>query len=104
MSDEDRSDRSAKAMMRYDANKKSTLIAYLLWIFLGYLGAHRFYLKHAGSGAAMLVIWIVSVLLTFVYVGLLGFLVIGVWWIVDAFLIPGMASDYNNRLINALAI
>ena len=71
--------------------------------FLGYLGAHRFYLKRIGSGVAMLVISIISFLLTFVLIGWLGFVVIGIWWVVDAFLIPGMTSSYNNQLINTLS-
>jgi hypothetical protein len=29
----------AVAMMRYDANKKTALVGYLLWFFLGLLGA-----------------------------------------------------------------
>jgi TM2 domain-containing membrane protein YozV len=89
----------ASAMMRYDANKKSAGIAYLLWFFLGGLGVHRFYLGRTGSGAAMLALWVVSLLLTVVAVGVLGFLVIAVWWVVDAFLVPGIVRDYNNRLI-----
>ena len=31
-------------MMRYDANKKSALLAYILWFFLGFFGLHRMYL------------------------------------------------------------
>jgi len=104
MSGSNAPDRNAQAMMRYDANKRSPVVAYLLWFFLGYLGVHRFYLKHTGSGAAMLALSIVSFILTFVLVGILGFLVIGVWWIIDAFLISGMVSEYNNRLISTMSM
>ena len=41
---------SAATMMRYDANKKSIGVSYLLWFFLGGLGAHRFYNGRTGSG------------------------------------------------------
>lgn len=92
----------ARAMMRYDANKKSVGVAYILWFFVGSLGGHRFYLKRTGSAAAMLIIFIFSFLLSFVGVGLFGFAVIGIWALVDAFLIPGMARAYNNQLINQL--
>ena len=92
----------AKAMMRYDANKKSDLVAYLLWFFLGYLGVHRFYLGRTGSGIAMLLISVVSVPLCLIAIGFAGLLVIGIWWLIDALLIPGMTRDYNNRLINGL--
>ena len=30
----------AVAMMRYDANKKSVIVTYLLWFFLGWFGGH----------------------------------------------------------------
>ena len=89
----------AKAMMAFESGKKSTGISYLLWIFLGGFGAHRFYLGRTGSAIAMLVIYILSFILLFAAGGgLLGFIVIGIWWIVDAFLIPGIVRDNNQAL------
>ena len=88
--------------MRYDANKKSIFVAYLLWFFLGWLGGHRFYLGQTGTGVAMLIITILSTILIFVGIGFLGLLAIGIWALVDAFLIPGMVRAQNNELINAL--
>ena len=41
-------------LMRYDAAKRSALLAYLLWFFLGWFGLHRFYLGRIGSGPALL--------------------------------------------------
>ena len=52
----------AARLMQYDANKKSAVVAYLLWFFIGMLGAHRFYLGLPGSGAAILIITILSLL------------------------------------------
>jgi TM2 domain-containing membrane protein YozV len=92
----------ALAMMRYDAAKKSVLVAYLFWFFIGYFGAHRFYLGRVGSGIVMLVIFLLSMLLTVVAIGFLGLLLIGLWWLVDAFLIPGMTARRNSRLIDEL--
>jgi TM2 domain-containing membrane protein YozV len=89
--------------MRYDAHKKSAGAAYLIWFFLGSLGVHRFYLGHTGSGAAMLIVFIASILLSVVAIGFIGFLVLGIWWIVDAFLISGMVRDFNNNLANELS-
>ncbi|MBO9666012.1 MAG: TM2 domain-containing protein [Bdellovibrio sp.] len=51
----------------------SVVIGYILWIF-GFMGAHRFYYGRPISGT----IW-------FCTLGLLG-----VGWIIDLFLIPGM--------------
>jgi TM2 domain-containing membrane protein YozV len=92
----------AKAMMRYDANKKTDLVAYLLWFFLGYLGVHRFYLGRTGSGILLLLIFVISIPLCIIAVGFVGLAIVGIWWLVDALLIPGMTRDYNNRLINGL--
>jgi len=55
-------------------------IGYLLWIF-GFTGAHRFYFGKPVSGA----IW-------FFTAGLLG-----VGWLIDLFLIPGMYRQANRR-------
>ncbi len=91
-------------MMQYDAAKKSAGIAYLLWFFLGGFGAHRFYLGQIGTGVAQLLILVFSFILTFVAVGLLGFLVLGVWVIVDAFLIPGIVQRHNQLLASQMAL
>ena len=84
--------------MQYDAMKKSVGVAFLLWFFLGGFGAHRFYLKHTGTAIAMLIITVVSIPLTLVIVGFIGLAAVGIWWIVDAFLISGMVEKYNLDL------
>lgn len=58
----------------------SKTIGYLLWIF-GFFGAHRFYFGRQISG----VIW-------FFTLGLLG-----VGWLIDLFLIPGMERDAKRK-------
>jgi TM2 domain-containing membrane protein YozV len=89
-------------LMQYDAAKKSIGIAYLLWFFLGSLGIHRFYLGRTGSGVAMLILGALSWLGTFVLIGYLGLGILGIWWLVDAFLIPGIAARENMELANRL--
>ena len=58
----------------------SLVIGYLLWLF-GFLGAHRFYYGRPVSGT----IW-------FFTLGLLG-----IGWLVDLFLIPGMDCEADLR-------
>lgn len=62
-------------------------VGYLLWVF-GFMGAHRFYFGRTMSG----IIW-------FCTFGLLG-----IGWIIDVFLIPGMAKqadmEYEDGKIN----
>lgn len=92
----------AARLMQYDAAKKSAGIAYVLWFFLGGLGVHRFYLGQTGSGAAMAIIFGLSWLTLFIGIGFVGFAVIGIWWLVDAFLIPGIATRKNQELATRL--
>ncbi|NUB42925.1 TM2 domain-containing protein [Fertoebacter nigrum] len=75
---------------------KSAGVAYLLVIFFGGLGAHRFYLGSTGSAAAMLVIFILGWITLPIVVG--GFLLfaIGIWVLVDLFLIPGMVQKHKE--------
>jgi TM2 domain-containing membrane protein YozV len=89
---------------------KSVGAAYLIWFFFGSLGVHRFYLGRTGSGVAMLILTIVGVLTLFIFVGATLLATVGIWWIVDAFLIPGMvdaqktavrASLTNSALIHS---
>lgn len=85
---------------QYDIEKKSLLVAYVLWFFLGYVGAHRFYLGRPISGVIMLAFSAVTLLLTLVSFGVLGFLwfAVGLWWLIDALLIPGIAASRNTRI------
>jgi len=84
--------------MMYDAQKKSVGVAYLLWAFLGGVGAHRFYLGQTATGAVMLGLMLVGIITAILIVGFLLLIPLWIWVIVDAFLIPGMARDYNMRL------
>lgn len=67
---------------------KSMLVAYVLWYFLGMLGGHRFYIGKTGSAIAQLVLTIT----------LVGMVVTGVWWIIDAFLLHGYVRDKNQEV------
>ena len=90
----------AVAMMRYDANKKSIVVAYLFWFFLGMFGVHRFYLGRTGSGLVLLLLTLISGALYIVIVGAILMGIPALWWLIDALLIPGIVRDYNNRLIS----
>ena len=60
----------------------SKVVGYVLWIF-GFTGAHRFYYGKQISG----IIW-------FFTFGLLG-----IGWLIDLFLIPGMNRDATRRFV-----
>lgn len=70
-----------------NSNGKSAVAAYLLWFFLGSFGAHRFYMGRTGSAFGMLGLLVASCVLSVFAIGLIGFPILGIWWLVDAFLI-----------------
>ncbi|WYX49382.1 TM2 domain-containing protein [Achromobacter xylosoxidans] len=93
----------AMQTMMYDANRKSVGVAYLLWFFLGSAGGHRFYTGRTGSAIAMLALTIVGIALSVIGVGLVLLAAVGIWVIVDAFLIPGWIRNTNMRLAATLS-
>jgi TM2 domain-containing membrane protein YozV len=89
---------SARAQMMYDANKKSSGTAYLLCIFLGGLGAHRFYLGKTGSAVAQLALWLLGWVTFFI-----AWIPLGIWVLVDLILIPGIIREQNMLVADKFA-
>jgi TM2 domain-containing membrane protein YozV len=77
-----------RALMLFEVNKKTALVAYILWFFLGLFGGHNFYLKRTGVAVAQLILTLTVV----------GALITVVWVLIDAFLIPGWVRNQNNLL------
>ena len=75
---------------------KSAGAAYLLGIFLGGLGAHRFYLGRTGSGFAMLALLIGGIITIPFFFGL-PIIVVWIWAFVDLFLIGGMVQQQKEE-------
>jgi TM2 domain-containing membrane protein YozV len=78
----------ARVLMLYEANKKTALVAYLLWFFLGLFGAHNFYLGRIGVAVTQLILSLI----------LVGMIITIFWVLVDAFLIPAWIRRQNNLL------
>lgn len=76
-----------------EKNSKSTLVAYLLWWFTGFMGGHRYYFGKTGSAVAMtLIFW-----LTVWFFGL-GFIITGIWMLVDVFQISSwLKADQKEQ-------
>lgn len=77
---------------------KSTLTSYLLLIFLGSLGIHRFYLGETITGAIQLTLNVLGWLTFLFFIGFLFWFVLGVWIFVDLFLIPGLIEKNNRKI------
>jgi TM2 domain-containing membrane protein YozV len=75
------------------ARSKSTLVAFVLWLFLGMLGAHRFYLNR--KGIAFVVTFVVGLALTVIIVGFLVLFVEGIFVLIDAFRLPRFVEQAN---------
>lgn len=60
-----------------DKNSKSSIVAWLLWLFTGTLGGHRYYIGKIGT----------AILMTILTLTLFGIIISGPWTLIDAFLI-----------------
>jgi TM2 domain-containing membrane protein YozV len=81
-----------RVLMLFEANKKSVVVAYLLWFFVGLFGGHNFYLKRIGVAVTQLILTVTMV----------GMVITIVWILVDAFMIPGLVANQNNLLAKQL--
>ena len=80
--------------------EKSTGVAYLLWFFVGGLSVHRFYLGFSTSGAiqASLLPIGYAMMIAGTLAGALPLLASALWVLADAFMIPGLAREANDRI------
>jgi len=76
--------------------EKSMLAAYLLLLFLGQLGLHRFYLNKPASGVAQLLLAIVGWATSWIGIGYVFLGILGIWLFIDLFLTAGMVRDANS--------
>ncbi len=76
----------------FEAHRKSAGASYLLWFFLGFFGAHRFYLGRTRSAIVQLLMCL----------SIVGIIPLAFWWLIDAFLIPDMVRDENLETIRKL--
>jgi TM2 domain-containing membrane protein YozV len=70
--------------MRVANESPSTATAYLLWLFLWFVSAHRFYLGKPGTAVLQILSYFIAI----------GF----IWLLIDAFLIPGMIRQRQNEI------
>jgi TM2 domain-containing membrane protein YozV len=92
-----------QAIMAFESSKKSTGVAYVLWLFTGGIGGHRFYLGRTGSAVGQLVLSVMGwMLLLAAGFGIVFLIPLGIWLLIDLFLIPGMAEGHNQNLMRRL--
>jgi hypothetical protein len=72
---------------------KKASVAYTFWLFLGWLGAHRFYTGRRKSAFAMLGLSVTIV----------GLPVTILWWLADAFILPSILEEERELLFDRKA-
>lgn len=75
-------------------HQKNLITAYILWFFLGALGAHRYYLSHNKTATAMIVLGIAALLSHFFWPIVAVYIA---WWLFDALLIPGYVDAEQDH-------
>lgn len=85
-------DDNLKKQMVFEENRKSVGIGYVLWLLLGWFGAHRIYAGKTRSGIAQLLLSLIGI----------GLIVTIPWWLIDAFLVPGMVHERNRKTIEMI--
>lgn len=87
--------RKEKEYVELNFKEKNILISFVLWFFLGMIGAHRFYFGETTKGIIMLMAFIVSINTA----NILYFLFI-LFWMNDSYYVYKKTFDYNERMIN----
>ena len=72
----------------------SIYVAYALWLFTGWLGAHRIYLGKFITGFLMMGLFFIGYSLQIILIGYIFLGIWFIWWIIDAFLV-GSGVDKN---------
>lgn len=83
--------------VKMNVEGKNTIIAYLLWWFLGWAGVHRFYLGRTKSGVAQLLLFIVGWATVVIVIGYPLLLIWCVWWMLDAFFTYQIVAEENFK-------
>lgn len=77
-------------------NPKSTGLAYVLLIFLGTLGIHKFYMEKVGMGILYLSLTFVGAILTLVYIGWLLIIAVWIMLFIELFTLAGEVERFNG--------
>tara|TARA_B100000073_G_scaffold346659_1_gene358649 strand:+ start:4245 stop:4643 length:399 start_codon:yes stop_codon:yes gene_type:complete len=76
--------------------EKNLVLAYVLWFFLGMVGAHRFYLGKIKTGVAMLLLTVVGWITSVILVGFLFLFAAGIWWLIDVYYTNKYVVEHNH--------
>jgi len=90
-----------KELIRFENEKKSAGVAFLLCWLCGNFGGHRFYLGRPHA-ATMLLITLISIPLCFVLIGFAGLLATWIWMFVDLLQVVRWTKEHNTALFSKI--
>ncbi|MFD1851133.1 TM2 domain-containing protein [Oceanobacillus bengalensis] len=73
--------------------QKSYALAYILWLFLGQFGIHRFYTGRVGTGIMQLLLGVIGWATSWIFIGYIPLTFLWIWLFIDIFLIPSMCRN-----------
>lgn len=86
------------------APQKSTVVAYVLWFFLGGFGIHKFYLRQNLAGAIYLGLYVLGWLTVLIGIGVFFFGLLAIGLIIDLFTMPGRVDRVNHGDMKQIAM
>ncbi len=89
--------------LEYMEKRKSATAAYFLLYSLGIFGAHRWYL-HEEKAQLMLILGIASIVTLIIGIGIIGLIILVVWFVKDFFRIEEWVMAYNVNLVAELGL
>ena len=82
----------------YQSRSKNAVLAYLMWLFLGTLGLHNFYLGRTGPAIAQLILGLVGWITIWLLIGLIFLIPLWIWLLVELFFIHKWVQERNLHL------
>ena len=79
---------------------KTRIVALLLAWFCGVMGFHNFYLNENKAGIIKFIIFLISVPLSFIVIGLVGFAALAICALLDFVKIATMTDEAFDKLYN----
>lgn len=76
---------------------KNIIVAYLLWWFLGWAGAHRLYLGRIQTGLAQLLLTVFGAVTFIFIIGYFLLTIVGVWWMLDIYFTYKILEEENAK-------
>lgn len=87
--------KQAPKITKPQQGKKNVVMAYILWIVLGYVGAHRIYAGRPGSALILITLFASGIAFGMIQGGWLVLLTIGALVLLDAIFIPAWIRHCN---------